>query len=150
MDIKESIINQIKYTSANYLKDLGFIPDDKLSASPMGSARPPLEFTAECAGFNFYAARAINGEEQEAPTQEVRDAYFAAIDTREKANEALSSSAEALITAVQGADMSSEVSVAWGEPMPVARLATMCSYHMMYHDGQLNYIQTLYGDSESH
>ena len=35
-------------------------------------------------------------------------------------------------------------------PTPRLAIAQLPATHMMYHDGQLNYIQTLYGDKEMH
>ena len=45
-----------------------------------------------------------------------------------------------------GAD---EVEV-WGQTWTKMKLATLCGFHMGYHDGQLNYIQTADGDLAVH
>ena len=36
------------------------------------------------------------------------------------------------------------------KPTPFAKLLFFAARHMQYHSGQINYIQTLYGDGEMH
>ncbi|HVL40460.1 MAG TPA: DinB family protein [Fimbriimonadaceae bacterium] len=153
IDYKQLMIDTIRQAGATMVKDLRHIPEDKLNVSPMGCARPPLEFVAECAGFNGLIARAIRGEAGEIPSQEQRRAYYASIDTFEKAQNALENSVEALASALEqatDADLLRTTAAPWGEQVPIYRLASLCGYHMSYHDGQLNYIQCLYGDDKFH
>jgi uncharacterized damage-inducible protein DinB len=150
----KSFLTGIVQRSADRLSaDLAHLSAEQLTASPMGAARNPLHFTAECIGFNRLVANAFVGKPSAMPSQEERDAFFASIDTLEKAQAGLKRSADTLGAAIDQADeakLTAEGTAPWGEPMPLYMLVYMAADHMSYHDGQVNYIQTLYGDAEVH
>lgn len=153
IDFKSFMIGTIEHVSATFVKDLRHLPDDKLNASPMGCARPPLELAAECAGYNNMIAGAIKGEPMEMPSPERIKAYYASIDTFDKAKEALETSSAALVSALNGASeevLAGMATAPWGETMPLYVLVGIAASHMSYHDGQINYIQCLYGDGAMH
>lgn len=98
---KTALIEKLHETAKMYINDLGHIPEDKLASVPMGKARPPLEFTAECAGFNGFVAAALAGTPREVPSEEQRSAYYASIDSLEKATAELNSSVNQLAAAIE-------------------------------------------------
>lgn len=53
------------------------------------------------------------------------------------------------ILAIPDADLSIQIDTAWG-PYSLARSCMHACWNMMYHEGQINYIHTLYGDGEAH
>lgn len=151
IDPKTTLLDSVRRIGGMYANDLSFVPSDKVAGCPMGSARSPLDFTAEVAGFNYYVASTLKGNS--AKTPEEREAFQKSIDSLEKARQALDSSVETLADAISSLDeegLTREVSTPWGDTVSAYRLANMCVMHMMYHDGQINYIQTLYGDCENH
>ena len=136
-----------------YLRDLSYIPEDKLGVSPIGAARSPLAFTAECIGFNMLVADVLEGKPFQTPEPDAMAAFACSIDTSEKARDGIQASSQRIIALLKG--MSSEELAApattpWGTPLNNLKLAGMAAHHMNYHDGQLNYIQALYGDAEDH
>jgi uncharacterized damage-inducible protein DinB len=48
------------------------------------------------------------------------------------------------------ADLDREVTMPWGATFPIATAIFLPASHMTYHDGQINYIQTLLGDAKFH
>jgi hypothetical protein len=146
-DFKEYLAGTIERIGDAYLSDLKFIPEDKIAASPMGVARSPLEFTNECAGFNTHVANVISGREGSGRK-------FSEIDNIEESRAALKTSCDELVAVVRAASMDDlttiEKPLPWGENASLFRMANMCVAHMMYHDGQINYIQALYGDGANH
>jgi hypothetical protein len=153
LSAKTLLQNVITRTSGMIIQDLAFIPEDKLNVSPMGCARTPLHFTAECAGFNMYVGKLLAGEVAERPSPEVREQFYASIDTLEKATEAIRSSADKILAGLENADdemLMKEIQAPWGATVPVYQLVQTAGVHMGYHDGQINYIQSLYGDGENH
>lgn len=153
VNYKQILIDQLQMIGETYTKDLGFIPEDKQGESPMGKARTAIEFTAECAGFNYFVAGLIRGDTAAAPSAEERAAYMASLNTGAKASEALKQSIQLVISAlndISDEDLSREVTMPWGSTVPLHRAASMCAGHMMYHCGQLNYIQSLFGDDANH
>jgi uncharacterized damage-inducible protein DinB len=137
----------------SYGSDFAHIPADKQVTTPMGVARPASEFTAECASFNRFVAKMVRGQEVPQLTDEQRKAYYASFDTGDKAIAEFNASVEdlsAALTAASDEDLSKEITMPWGDQSPLWAAVHMAASHMMYHQGQINYIQALYGDGESH
>lgn len=150
---KQELIDSLRQLGQLYVSDLKYIPEDKLDAVPMGSARTPISFTAECAGFNILVSRILKGETVGFPSKEEGQAQEAKITSYEDCRRAILDSVEVLADTI--ADMSDEdlgkiVVAPWGEEKTALRMAHVCAMHLMYHDGQINYIQALYGDAEVH
>ena len=152
-NIKDLTINRLNSNLEQYIKDMSFIPDDKLGVVPMGVARPVLEFTAEVIGFNMFVAKAMRGEPIPHMSDEDKAAFFASVDSREKAVKMLSDGVSEIITAFEkltDAELMEEVTLYWGQTETRFIVANMAAAHMGYHDGQLNYIQSLFGDGANH
>ena len=152
-DRKAYLVEEIGNMCKSYIEDLAHIPDVKITESPMGCARNALTFTAECAGFNSWIADALGGTIAPMPSQETRDRFYASMDSREKVTTALQNSCDRIIAALQSlddADLDEPTTAPWGASMTKFKLATMAYVHMIYHNGQVNYIQTLYGDPDNH
>jgi hypothetical protein len=153
LSMKTFLANFVEKIGTAYANDFNHIPADKQMESPMGVARTATIFTAECASFNRWIIKIIAGEEVVRPDEEARKAYYGSFDTGEKAVLELNSSVADLAVAIRGCDedaMGSTVTMPWGAPMLLAEAIQMAAVHMAYHEGQLNYIQSLYGDGESH
>jgi len=152
-DLKAFLSEIVRRNADRLASDLSHLTSEQLTASPMGVARSPLHFSAECIGFNSLVAGALAGKSSGMPSQEHRDAFFASIDSLEKAQAGLKRSADEIVTAIEGVDeakLTAEATAPWGQPMPLYMLVYIAADHMTYHDGQANYIQTLYGDAEVH
>jgi hypothetical protein len=54
------------------------------------------------------------------------------------------------IDSLSDADLEGDIQMPWGFVMPAAVAIFLPDSHMSYHDGQLNYIQTLLGDTKFH
>ncbi len=151
IDPKAHIIGFTNMMTDMLLNDLDFIPKDKLDASPMGVARTPRDFVAECAGFSRYVAWAITGEPK--LTEEERKVWVKGLDTIDKAINGLKFATKELVEAIESQtqdQLASEVMTPWGTPTTKFGLANMAAAHVMYHNGQVNYIQSLYGDADNH
>jgi hypothetical protein len=153
IDPKELLVRYLERTAESYLINFACIPQDKLGVSPMGVARTALEFTAECGGFNGIAADVVRGADVDMPSEDERQAFYASVDTAEKGASLIRSSVDELILAIEEADeaaLNRRIVAPWGEPVTPYILAHIAASHMAYHDGQLAYIQSLYGDGEIH
>ena len=153
IDAKAELLAFMDQTLHLYKVDLPHIPADKFSGSPMGVARSPQDFTAECIGYNKFAASTMRGETYPQRSPEDRAAFIASLDTPEKALSALEASVDALKSAVNGLDekgLCETVTAPWGAQMSKYRMALSATSHMFYHEGQVTYIQALYGDNENH
>ena len=152
-NIKDLTINRLNANVEQYIKDMSFIPDDKLGVVPMGCARPVLEFTAEVIGFNMFVAMALRGEPMPNMSDEDKAAFYSSVDSRAKAEKMLTDGVSEIITAFEKlseTELMEEVTLYWGAVETKFNIANMAAGHMGYHDGQLNYIQSLFGDGANH
>lgn len=135
-----------------YCKDLRALTPEGYSVSAGGVARTAQNFTAEVAGFNFMITSIINGEAPSMPNDEEREAFVASLDTIEKGCEAITNSANAFASALESSDrnFAEMITVPWGAQMSLYAFANIAANHIMYHDAQLNFIQSLHGDAEMH
>jgi uncharacterized damage-inducible protein DinB len=153
MDIKKQICGSLTQAKDMYLKDIGYIPADKLDVSPMAQAKTAKAMTVECAGLFRGLTSVVSGTDFKRPTPEDRAAYLAKFKTTDEAKAEFAAAADALLAAIGAMDVSEldrEVTAPWGAKVPLGTMLFMAISHTSYHDGQLNYIQTLYGDNAFH
>ncbi len=134
--------------------DFAAIPADKMVVSPGGAGRTPISIVAECADLNrIMATRLETGAFPERRSPEDREAFLDTFDTPEKALAFLDEETRHLLRVVDGLDDATFANTLMhplGMETTVFGLAEFAALHMMYHDGQLNYIHSLYGDSAMH
>jgi hypothetical protein len=153
MDLKRHLCENMARVRDFYVKDLNYIPADKFDASPMGAAKTAKDMTLECAGLNRILVKLIAGEEAKHPSPEDRKASYASFKTAEDVKGEFSSSFDELIAKVEKlepAQLDREITAPWGQTLPLGAMLLMGVSHVTYHDGQLNYIQSLYGDDKFH
>jgi hypothetical protein len=153
LDIKQVLIEQLERVGELFAIDLEHIADDKLAVTAMGVARSPLNITAEVIYINNKIADVVQGT----PTSMIGDEEFGrfsdSLDSREKGLVALQASIAKLVAAfrtVPDEALDAPVDAPWGEASTRYRLVNAAQQHMFYHSGQLNYIQSLYGDGVNH
>ncbi len=135
------------------VNDLNALAQERHHASPGGCARSALNIVAECAMVNQYIAEYLTTGKAERPSPEQRAAHLASFDTSEKALAYLEKATQQLLEAIGALDeaMLGDVSdQPLRRPMSRFAVAELPAVHMSYHDGQLNYIQTLHGDDQMH
>ena len=135
-----------------YGKDLLALPASAYGQPYREGARTIQEVTAEVCGFNFYMTSALKGEAPANPSKEERQAFAATLDTPEKGAAAVKASTEALADSMlANRDAFSEMIPApWGAEISKFGMALIAINHIMYHDAQINYLQSLHGDQEMH
>jgi hypothetical protein len=119
---------------------------------PSEKARHAVHIVAECAFFNGMVATYLETGELNRLSPEEREAHFSSFHTPEKVLDYLDHETQRLQAAFETLDLATlgEPCTVFGRPMTRFAFAEMASGHMMYHDGQVNYIQTLYGDTDIH
>jgi hypothetical protein len=130
------------------------MPDDKQGWRPLDQGRSAVHQIAECAVINAWGARVFS--ELAMPTLDT-DLYqneCASLDSAEKALAALRSSTDSLAAAIESVPddaLGIQVHFPWDKnPCSIADAMLMAYWNMTYHIGQINYIQTLYGDKQMH
>ena len=132
--------------------DLKALPAEKHTACPGGEGRTPINIVAECAAVNGFIAEYLTTGKMERPPREQREAFLNSFDTAEKVLTFLEEQTQRLVEALGNLDVNTLGDMVDGPmgPTPRLALAQLPATHMMYHDGQLNYIQTLRGDDLFH
>ncbi|MCX6380148.1 MAG: hypothetical protein NT023_11855 [Armatimonadetes bacterium] len=122
----KGMLARIKGLVAN---DLNAIPVEKRNVSPGGAGRTPLNIVAECAHVNQRCSQYLKTlVPPDRLSPEEREAHLNSDDAK----------------------WGETTEFPFGRPMTLFGIAELPSVHLMYHDGQLNYIQTLYDDTEVH
>jgi hypothetical protein len=136
----------------NLVNDLNALDEERASGSPNAALRPAIKVVAECGVVNGTLAELLKAGSAATPSPDERAAYFASITTRAEALAELEKGTQKLYAAIDGVTADR-----WGEtvqtmlgPMTLLTAAGFAAQHMMYHDGQLNYIHLLHGDTEMH
>jgi len=132
------------------LAALQYTPDEKLDWVPLGSAKTPRAIVVECAAGYKWLGAELRGEAGAAAVWESIKAED--YPTREALTQLVGETETEMLAAIDGlteAQLEEKRQVFWGEET-VRDLMWMGVIHTNYHVGQLNYIQTLWGDTEMH
>ena len=120
------------------------VPEDQ-GAKILGRGRSVLDMIAECAITNEMSVALLRTREWDEAGREARQKAHAALDTLDKACEALAKHTDTLAAAIRALpDDQLELEVTLpGETSTVADDLLHPYWNMSYHEGQINYIQTL-------
>jgi uncharacterized damage-inducible protein DinB len=129
---------------------LQYTPDDKLDWVPMGKAKTPKAIIVECGAAYKWLAAELRCEENAAAAWEGIKAED--YQTREALAEFVKATEAELLAAIDALtdeQLDQKRKVFWGEET-LRDLLWMGMIHTNYHVGQLNFVQTLWGDTEMH
>ena len=142
-----SIVEVAKEVTMNSAKtlcsDASYIPQESLAWRPMEHGKSPIMILSEIARSNFDIAAAIKGETAKKIETEDFDALKDhVIESAKAVCEAIDSLSD---EALEG-----DLTMPWGGIFAAAQAILLPASHMNYHDGQVNYIQLLLGDTKFH
>lgn len=152
MDVKGHIRNRIEEAAACYVKDFEAIAEEDLARSPGGTARSPFDFTYEVVVVNKRIAARLR---RETPPPLQREGWMTAPEefkSKQGALQAFSASVNEVLAAwdhVSPSHVDDAIETPSGHTTAL-EMASLCASHLTYHDAQLNYFQSLQGDSEMH
>ncbi len=149
----ENAVTSLEQATTFYLKDLETLTEEQILGCAGGAARRPVDFTYEVALINRRIAARLTGAEPP-PAPEGDDWWIAPDDLQSKAaiSAYMKESCDQLLTAARSipeADAGKLIGTP-GSERPAFALAQFASMHTMYHDAQLNFIQSLCGDLKMH
>ena len=153
LDLRAQLRGGAERAKGLLVKDLNALEEDKAVETPGGVARNAVHIVAECAAVNGRVANFLKTGEFKSPSDEERKAFFDAHTTKASVLSVLEQQTQALLTAIDGLDENTLGELVPETPLgPMSRfgVAQIPAMHMMYHDGQLNYIQSLHGDDKMH
>ena len=149
----ESAVRDIEHAAKHYLDDLEAMPEEQLLESAGGSARKAVDFTFEVALLNRRVAARLRGTDP--PSAPEGDEWWTAPEELRSKDAIIRYMRESLdeLAAAARSIPESEAGRMVGAPgqeWPAYTLAQFASMHTMYHDAQLNFIQSLSGDLTMH
>ncbi len=130
-------------------------PADKQEWKPLDEGRTVLSQLQECATAPVFFAKILRDRAVPPMEEGAFERALAELDTVEKALAALDVNTADLL-GVMGAfpdeQLAATIVMPWGGGMPMTfeQLLFMTYWNVVYHYGQIAYIQTLYGDREMH
>lgn len=133
-----------------FAADINAVPDDKWTATFGGCTRPANELTADAISLLVWCTGALKGETAGAESDGMKE-LTAACASKPVAIAKLMESSSAFCEALGAASdetLNSIVTPPWQMAAPLFVLAQITVSHIWYHDGQLNYIHCLLGDSK--
>lgn len=136
---------------------LSFVPDDKLLWAPSPTAKSSLRIVVHCALTNTFFANVITGSlpERMPSAEEFFSSLHGAeekINTRENAIAVLKGTTAELckaIDTVNSENLNTAPNSPFG-PMPMKFWLDLGGQHEAGHVGQLEYLQTIWGDLDNH
>ncbi|HLK59831.1 MAG TPA: DinB family protein [Chthonomonadaceae bacterium] len=127
-------------------------PEERLNWQPLDNGRTILDQLVECTLANRKWTNILRSRRYADLGRAAAEQVYAELDTLSKVVPRLRETAAdlaAAIEAVPDAVLAQTVETPWG-PYTLARSCTHAYWNMVYHEGQINYIQTLYGDFDEH
>jgi hypothetical protein len=143
----QPLMKLVGMSRVRFLYGLDQVPDDRLKWSPGGAALAPLALAGKTAGFlgavtHMVRNRAMPERPGSPPAPPPgREEAKAAVD-------AAFGQLRAAIDALTEADLQQPVTMPWGETISLAEMLWSVGSVIGYHQGQLNYLQLAYGDTD--
>lgn len=152
-DLKTHTRERIEHGLKHYLNDLNAMDEQMICSSIGGNARKPVDFTYEVAFVNRRIAKRLKGETVEPWPDQGWICAPADANSKAAAIQHLTDSTNEVLTAWDALDsdeLNKEIVISEESKTTPLEIASMCATHMMYHDAQLNYVQSFAGDEAVH
>ncbi|MDH7571159.1 MAG: DinB family protein [Armatimonadota bacterium] len=128
-----------------FLKTFAAVPDDKLSWSPAPTAKSALQIAAHAAAVNRGLAALIAGKPYPASPQEAPTTRAAAV----KALEESAAEVQAALEGVRPDEVDTVIEAPWMKA-PRVVFMNLVATHLQSHAAQIDYLQTIWGDTQFH
>ncbi len=157
MDIRHFIIANTQRAVEDLFRVAKAVPADKLHWKPLDNSRSVMSMVAECALSPMWGAGllAVREFKMEPGMMEKFYAERDAISSVEEAENLCLENCEKLYAAIRSfpaEDMDKTMNLPFGprQDWPFSQIMNLHMWNCTYHLGQVAYVQTLYGDFDSH
>ncbi len=136
----------------NLLASTSAMPEDKRNWKPLGAGWAVNDLLVECILVNLKWAATLRNRAYTRVSSEVAESLRAVTGTSQGLTDHLRQSTDELIVAIENV-RNDELTEVVETPFGTYSLADCCLiayWNSAYHEGQINYIQTLYGDLAQH
>lgn len=143
MDLREIEVKRIEKIAELLLKAARAVPADKQNWKPAPEGKSAQEIVAHLGMAGYFFAMLIRGVDKPSPMPEAK--------TYDDALKLFAASQAELTQTIRSIDpqhFQEKRTMPWGEVRSLKDLITSPMPHMAYHWGQINYLQTLWGDQQ--
>ena len=154
---KDLILNLLRSGEQSLVRTFNAVPDDKLYWQPLDAGRCALDAFGEAAQTCAMISKLVQSKGETKPSREMfaKMADERATWSKADALDAMNANSAALYAAIDGLsedDLAMPVTMPMGGgmTMPLGAWVMMAYRTFISRFAQINYIQTLYGDTESH
>ncbi len=148
----EQLVGQIQMTGKLFATDLSHMTEEMLGKPVCGKARCAYDLIYEVAFVNRLAADGARGTIEKIEEPEGWITAPPEFKNKDRAIQEFQASVDEVTSALRTANeeaLQTKVPTPLGL-MPLLDFAQILPSHIMYHSGQLNFIQTCYGDDQFH
>jgi len=157
MTLQEHVIHITEEANEHLLRATRAMPEDRLTWKPLDQGRTALDVVQECAQSALWFSVMLEKRTgaafdlEEYPTMQAERRSWSLADCERLLAEH-TVRLSAAIRAIPDEDLEQTLTMPWADDMvmSLADVMTMHYWNVTYHLGQVNYIQTLYGDKEMH
>lgn len=157
MDVKETLIAGSQGALENVIRAIRAMPEDKLQWEPLDMGRSAMEQFQEVAQSPLWAVGLLKTMKFELDPERMEKmrAEREAWTTVDQCENAARENAELLFDSIRSfpsEDMGKTIHLPFrgGMDMTVLQIMSLMVWNCNYHEGQICYIQTLYGDKDMH
>jgi hypothetical protein len=149
---KESAVKGMEF----FLRNFSFVPDDKLTWTPTPTAKSAIRIAAHTALYAGRFARMIKDRKLPASDNLTewlaqRNAEEAALTSRTEMESIFRKGTDEVLAALDSLTpeaIGGALDSGLGWSMPMTRLMNLPGWHATLHTGQIDYLQTCWGDQE--
>ncbi len=153
IDARAYLSGWLQGLTGMYTADINAIPADKWEATFGGCTRSACEVTADAIALMKWTTATLGGNMPAQYDQDTMGGVKAECATKEAAVVTLHAASAEFAAALSGASdeaLNTVVTPPWQMEAPLFMICQIAVSHLWYHDGQLNYIQSLLGDDKVH
>lgn len=149
MDAIQTMVGQVDWASKNLAYNLDFIPEDKLNWKPAPTANSAMEITTHLIRAFKMLGSQLRSEASGEPKEEPQSSEP---KTREEAKQQVIAAAQEyteVLRTLKIEDFGRMIDTGFGT-YTLQFLAGMAVIDVIHHHGQIAYLQSILGDTESH
>ena len=155
MRLQDQVIKMTQEATDALFRNVRAMPEDKLTWKPMENGRTALDQLQECAYTPLFFVGVLDTSQALDASEEAREKRAAerakwSVDECEQHCKANNEIYFELVKNLPDSELGKEIDMPWGETATIGDAIGFQYWNLVYHQGQINYIQTLYGDFEHH
>lgn len=150
--LRDAIVDRTLRTMEDLIRNAEAVPPDKLEWHAIGKSRTVLDLVRECCEVNERWAQILREKRWVDWSPEQTQAYYDSMVDLPAAVAKLRETTASYVDSVRAVpyeELQEVLELPWTK-LTMAEALIHAVWHMSYHEGQISYIQTLYGDWNDH